>query len=191
MHPSRVERPEQLTLEVRGWSASVTSIVVTVVFVLVVGMLANSVRKNNDRAEGWHRRAVAAEEIVGGLRVVIAERSQALNQRTRQANQLAATLDSSRGALRETKSSVGSLTRRQRQLATDNARVQAELRKLRAQRAALQSVASALSVCSQGLESVAVARSGKPKATPASTQSAVANCDRAQARLTAVLEQQG
>ena len=107
----------------------------TAVFVLVVGMLANSVRKNNDRADDWQRRAVAAEEIAGGLRVVLADRSQALNERTRQANVLADTLASSRGALRETKSSVGTLARRQRQLATDKARVEAELRELRAQRA--------------------------------------------------------
>jgi len=183
MQSSRVERPEQLTIEVGRWSASLTTIVVTIVFVLVVGMLANSVRKNNSRAEDWHRRAVAAEEIVGGLRVVLAERSQALNERTRQANELAATLAPIRGALRETKSSVGSLTRRQRQLATDKARVEAELRNLRA----LRSVASALSACSQSLESIATA---KPKPKPATTQATIASCHRAQARFSAVLEQQ-
>jgi hypothetical protein len=185
MQTSRVERPEQLTIEVGRWSASLTTIAVTLVFVLVVGMLANSVRKNNGRAEDWHRRAIAAEEIVGGLRAVIAERSRTLNQRTRQANLLVATLASSRGALRASKVSVGSLTRRQRQLATDRARAEAELRQLRTQRAALASVASALSACSQGLE--AVAGSGKPKVR----RSAVASCDRAQARFRAVLEQQG
>jgi chromosome segregation ATPase len=179
MQTSRVERPEQLTIEVGRWSASLTTIAVTLVFVLVVGMLANSVRKNNGRAEDWHRRAVAAEEIVGGLKVVIAERSRALNERTRQANQLVATVHSSRGA-------VGTLTRRQRQLATDKARVEAELRKLRAQRSALQSVASALSTCSQGLESLA---SRKPKVKPATARSSIARCDRAQASFRAVLEQ--
>ena len=56
MHPSRAERPTQLYLEVGGRSLSVTSIVVTLVFVLVVGMLANSVRKNNSRADDWQRR---------------------------------------------------------------------------------------------------------------------------------------
>jgi chromosome segregation ATPase len=154
------------------------------VFVLVVGMLANSVRKNNARAEDWHRRAIAAEEIVGGLRAVIAERSRALNQRTLQANRLVATVSSSRGALRKSKVSVGTLARQQRQLASDKARAESELRKLRAQRAALASVASALNACSQGLE--AVAGSGKPK----DRRSAVASCDRAQGRFRAVLEQQ-
>ena len=154
MQSSRVERPEQLTLEVGRFSASVMTIAVTIVFVLVVGMLANSVRKNNDRADDWRRRAVAAEEVVGGLRVVLAQRSQALNQRTRQANELVAVVASSRGALRKTKVSVGALTQRQRQLASEYARAEAGRRKLQAQRAALASVASALSACSQGLASI-------------------------------------
>jgi chromosome segregation ATPase len=186
MQSSRIERPEQLTIEVGRWSASLTTILVTVVFVLVVGMLANSVRKNNDRADDWQRRAVAAEEIVGGLRVVLADRSRALNERTRQANALVDTLASSRGALRATKSNVGSLARRQRQLASDKARVEAELRKLRAQRATLRSVGSALSACSQDLESIATA---KPRPSPATTQSTIASCDRAQARFEAAQEQ--
>ena len=150
MQSSRVERPEQLTLEVGRFSASVTSIAVTIVFVLVVGMLANSVRKNNDRADDWRRRAVAAEEVVGGLRVVLAERSQALNQRTRQANELVADVASSRGALRETKVSVGALTQRQRQLASEYARAETERRKLQAQRAALASVCVGLECVQPG-----------------------------------------
>ena len=104
---SQVERPEQLTLEVGRWSASVMSIAVTVVFVLVVGMLAKSNWANNGRAEDWRARAIVAEEAAGGLRVVLADRSRTLNQRTRQANALIETLASSRGALRQTKSSVG------------------------------------------------------------------------------------
>ena len=184
METSRIERPEQLTLEVGRWSVSVTTLAVTIVFVLVVGMLANSVRTNNGRAEDWRRRAVAAEEVAGGLRVVIADRSRALNQRTRQANVLAATLASSRGALRQTKSSVGELTRQQRQLATDFARAETERRKLQAQRAALTSAASALSVCSQGLASVvANAQRGKPKAELAKAGPLLAECSRARSRL--------
>ena len=95
---SQVEqRPEQLTLEVGRWSASVMSIAVTVVFVLVVGMLAKSNWANNGRAEDWRARAIVAEEAAGGLRVVLADRSRVLNQRTRQANALIETLASSRG----------------------------------------------------------------------------------------------
>ncbi len=192
MQSSRVERPEQLTLEVGRYSASVTSIVVTLVFVLVVGMLANSVRKNNDRADDWRRRAVVAEEAVGGLRLVLSDRSRMLNQRTRQANALVDTLASSRGALRASKASLGTLTRRQRRLANDKARAETERRNLQAQRAALASVGSALSACSQGLGAiVAEARRGKPKAALAKADPQLARCSRARVRLGAVLERAG
>lgn len=186
---SQVERPEQLTLEVGRYSASVMSIAVTVVFVLVVGMLAKSNWTNNGRAEDWRRRAVAAEEVAGGLRVVLADRSRVLNERTRQANALIETLASSRGALRETKSSVGALERRRRQLAGDYARAETERRNLAAQRAALASVASALSACSQGLGAiVAEAQRGKPKVVLGKAGTHLAECGRARARLGAVLE---
>jgi hypothetical protein len=192
MQSSRVERPEQLTLEVGRYSASVTSIVVTLVFVLVVGMLANSVRKNNGRAEDWRRRAVVAEQAVGGLRLVLSDRSRVLNQRTRQANALVDTLASSRGALRASKVSLGTLTRRQRRLASDKARAETERRTLQAQRAALASVASALSACSQGLGAVvSEARRGKPKAVLAKADPQLARCTRARARLGAVLRGAG
>ena len=189
---SQVERQEQLTLEVGRWSASVMSIAVTVVFVLVVGMLAKSNWTNNGRADDWRRRAIAAEEVVGGLRVVLADRSQALNERTRQANVLVATLASSRGALRQTKVNVGSLTRRQRQLASEYARAETERRRLTAQRAALASVASALSACSQGLGAVVTdAQRGKPRAVLAKAKPQLAACSRARADLSAVLERAG
>ena len=192
MQSSRVERPEQLTLEVGRFSASVTSIAVGIVFVLVVGMLANSVRKNNDRADDWRRRAVVAEEAVGGLRVVLAERSRALNQRTRQTNLLIGTLASSRGALRQSKVSLGALERRQRRLASEKARAETERRQLRAQRAALASVASALSACTQGLASaVAEAQRGKAKAVLARTGPQLERCSRARARLGSVLGRAG
>ena len=190
---SQVEqRPEQLTLEVGRWSASVMSIAVTVVFVLVVGMLAKSNWANNGRAEDWRARAIVAEEAAGGLRVVLADRSRTLNQRTRQANALIETLASSRGALRETKSSVGALARQRRQLAGDYARAETARRKLAAQRAALASVASALSACSQDLGGVVTqAQRGKPKAVLATAGPQLAQCSKAQARLRSVLEQAG
>ena len=72
MQSTRAERPEQLTLEVGRWSVSVTTLAVTIVFVLVVGMLLNSNRHNNNRAGEWRHRAIAAEEVAGGLRIVTA-----------------------------------------------------------------------------------------------------------------------
>ena len=189
---SEVERPAQLTLEVGRWSASVMSIAVTVVFVLVVGMLAKSTWTNNGRAEDWRARAIVAEESSGGLRAVLADRSRVLNQRTRQANALIETLASSRGALRETKSSVGALARQRRQLAGDYARAETERRRLAAQSAALASVASALSACSQSLGAVVTdARRGKPKAVLAKAGPQLSDCSRARARLDAALGQGG
>ena len=192
MQSTRVERPEQLTLEIGRWSVSVTTLAATVVFVLVVGMLLNSNRQNNNRAEDWRHRAVAAEEVAGGLRVVIADRSKTLNQRTRQANVLAATLASSRGKLRQSKSRAGALAEQQRQLASDFAQAETSRRNLAAQRAALASVASALSSCSQGLQSVvAAAQNAKPKAELAKAKPFVTQCNRARARLGAVRERAG
>jgi hypothetical protein len=192
MQSSRVERPEQLTLEVGGYSASVISIAVTLVFVLVVGMLLNSVRTNNSRAEDWRRRAVAAEEVAGGLRIVIAERSQALNQRTRQANVLAATLATNRGALQKTKSNAAALSERQRLLASEYARAETERRKLVAQRGALVAAAKALSSCSASLGvAIAQAQQGKPKVVLAETGPQLAQCNRARAKLNATLERAG
>ena len=192
MQSTRVERPGQLALEVGRWSVSVTTLAVTIVFVLVAGMLLNSNRQNNNRAEGWRHRAVAAEEVAGGLRVVIADRSKALNQRTRQANVLAATLASNRGKLRQSKSRAGALAQQQRQLATDFAQAETARRKLTAQRAALASVASALSACSRGLQAVvAAARNGKPKVELARAQPFLEQCSRARARLGAVAESTG
>lgn len=189
MEPTRVERPEQLALEVGRWTVSVTTLAVTVVFVLVVGMLLNSNRTNNNRAEDWRRRAVAAEEVAGGLRVVLADRSKTLNQRTRQANVFAATLASSRGALRQTKSRAGALAQQQRQLASDFAQAETARRKLAAQRAALASVASALSACSQGLQSVvAAAEHGTPKAELAKAEPFLTQCNRARTRLGTALK---
>ena len=190
MQSTRAERPEQLYLEIGRYSVSVTTIVVTIVFVLVAGMLANSVRKSTARAGDWQRRAVAAEEIVGGLRVVLAERSRALNERTRQANRLVATVDSSRGALRESKSSVGELLRDRRRLESDRARAETARRKLQKERAALASVAAALDACSVGLEAL-VAPGGTQKPTAAEKQARLEGCERAREQFRKVMRQTG
>ena len=192
MQSTRAERPEQLTLEVGRWSVSVTTLAVTIVFVLVVAMLLNGNRHNNSRAGEWRHRAIAAEEVAGGLRIVIADRSKALNQRTRQANVLAATLASSRGKLRQSKSRAGALAQQQRQLASDFALAETARRKLSAQSGALASVASALSACSQGLQSVvAAAKNGKPKAELAKARPFLTQCNHARARLGAVQKSAG
>ena len=185
------ELQERRTIELGNWAIEIgepsrATIAVACVVLVLFGILLNSIRQNHGRAEDWRREAIAAKEVAAGLRVVLDQRSRALNRRTLQANELAASLGSSRGALRSTKASVGSLTRRQRQLAAGKAQADAELRKLRAQRRALASVASALSACSSGLE--AVAAQGGKKASP--EPALLEQCNKARTRL-AALERAG
>ena len=179
------------TIELGNWTIEIgnpsrTAVVVTLVVVLLMGILLNSVWQNRGRAEDWRREAVAAEEVAAGLRVVLADRSRELNRRTAQANELVARLDTSRGALRDTKVSVGSLTRRQRELAADNARIETQLRKLTARQATLSSVATALSSCAQSLEAL-VARGGEA----ADKNARLAQCSSARERLAAFRDRIG
>lgn len=173
-----------MELELQGWTVRLA--LGALVLFVVAAPLARAVYTNRDRAEDWHRRAIVAEESVGGLRAVIVERSRALNRRTVQANELVSELHSSRAALRRSKVNVGTLTRRQRELANENARIEKERRALRARQAALETIASKLSVCTKGLDAV----QGKPPRTiSASVSSRLASCRRAGASLDAYLEQ--
>lgn len=113
-----------MELELHGWKVKVALVALVVLVVAVP--LARASKSNKDRAEDWHRRAIVAEEAVGGLRAVIAERSRALNERTLQANRLASQLDSRGLLLEKSKVNVGTLTQRQQQLATENKRLTAE-----------------------------------------------------------------
>jgi chromosome segregation ATPase len=179
-----------MELELQGWKVKLA--LVALVLVVVAAPLARAVDSNRDRAEDWHRRAIVAEESVGGLRVVIVERSRALNRRTVQANQLVTELHSAQAALRRSKVNVGTLTRRQRALANENARMENERRKLQAGQAALETIASKLRTCTKGLGGVVAAVQGKrPRTLSASARSRLASCGRAGARLDAYLEQFG
>ena len=166
-----------MELELQGWKVKLA--LVALAFVVFAVPVARAVKSNKDRAEDWHRRAVVAEESVAGLKVVIAERSRALNRRTLQANQLVSRLDTSRTALRRSKGSVGTLTRRQRRLASENARIEAQRRRLQTRHAALERIASSLRACAPS-----TARGAK-RVTVASR---VASCKRAAARLDTYLE---
>ena len=153
-----------------------------VLVVVVCAPFARASMSNKGRADNWHRRAVIAEEAVGGLRVVIAERSRALNERTLQANQLASRLDSRGMALQKTKVSVGTLTRRQRALTAENAAVRAERNKLRSQLATARALASRLSACSESLSAVVASAKGKKAATvTANARPLVESCRKARA----------
>jgi hypothetical protein len=81
--------------------------------------------------------------------------------------------------LRRSKVSVGTLTRRQRQLAAENARIESERRSLRTRLAALESIGSKLNAC---VKSRAPA---KDKRTVAARQE---TCNRVSASFEAYLE---
>ena len=87
-----------MELELDGWK--VKAALVAVAVVVIAAPFVRATLSNKGRAEDWHRRAVVAEESVTGLRVVIAERSRALNQRTVPAKRLVSDLQSNGTALR-------------------------------------------------------------------------------------------
>jgi chromosome segregation ATPase len=162
-----------MELELQGWKVKVALIAVVVMVVAVP--LARASMSNKGRAEDWHRRAVVAEESVAGLRAVIAERSRALNQRTIQANQLAARLESNGSALQRTKANVGALTRRQSQLADRSARLEKERATLQARVSSLETVGAELDACAR---LVASGTAAAKKKTPAAKTAAAAQTSR-------------
>lgn len=171
-----------MELELQGWKVKL--LLAAMAAVVVVLPFARATMVNHGRAEDWHKRAVVAEESVGGLRAVIAERSRALNQRTIQANTLAARVDANGTALRRTKVSVGALTRRQQELARAYASVVTERNKLRSRLATAERLGSTLSACTKG--------GGAPvqgKRTTAAAKSRLASCKRAGASFDAYLRQ--
>src|SRR5262245_4688906 len=175
-----------MELELQGWKVKAGPIGLLVLVVLAP--IAHAVKSNKDRAEDWHRRAVIAEASVTGLRVVIVERSRALNRRTVQANQLVGRLHSNGVALRRSKVSVGSLTRSQRDLANENVRIESERRRLASQLATLGRFGSTLSACTKSLGVAPGSAKGK-RAAAAVARSRLAGCKKASASFDAYLEQ--
>ena len=91
---------------------------------------------------------------VDGQRVLIGQRTQALNRRTTQVNKLADRLRDTRTALRRSEGYVSTLACRQRELANEKARVEDERRQLQSQQAALETVATDFLSCNNGLVDV-------------------------------------
>ena len=176
-----------MELELEGWKVKVG--LAALAALVLMSPLACAVKANKDRAEGWHRRAVVAEESVGGLRTVIVERSRALNQRTLQANRLVAEVSTKGTALRRTRGDVGALTRRQRELATANARIDSERRRLQTQQARLETIASKLAACTSDL--AAAVGAPRRKAVSAASRARVAACKQVNASLDAYRRQSG
>ena len=176
-----------MEFELNGWK--VKAALIALLVVVVCAPFARASMSNKGRADDWRRRAVVAEEAVGGLRVVIADRSRALNERTLQANRLASRLDSNGMVLEKTKGNVGTLTRRQSELTAENTRVKAERNKLRAQLATAEALARKLNACSQDLTTtLAWSKGKKPAAVAAEAQPLVKSCRDASASFDAYLE---
>jgi chromosome segregation ATPase len=176
-----------MELALEGWK--VKAALIALACLVVAAPFVKATKSNRDRAEDWHRRAVVAEESVGGLRVVIAQRSRALNQRTLQANRLVSELRSSGTVLRRSKSRVGSLTRRQRELASENSRILKERGRLQARLRALEKTSSRLNSCARSLGQ---ASPGKGQRTVAAVRKArLAACRGASASFEAYLERFG
>lgn len=106
---------------------------------------------NEARADDWEQRAFQLERNTEQLNGVLAERSTQLNERTRELNKLATTVTRQQNALTRSESDVESLSRRQRELAAEKARVEDSRAALTLQSSALEGVADALVVCNAGL----------------------------------------
>ena len=179
-----------MEFELNGWK--VKAALIALLVVVVCAPFARASMSNKGRADDWRKRAVVAEEAVGGLRVVIAQRSRALNVRTVQANQLATRFDSRGMALQKTKSSVGTLTRRQRALTNANTRVTSERNQLRSRLATAVALASRLKSCSDSLAAVVASAKGKKAAAiTARAQPLVETCSKASAGFEAYRKQSG
>lgn len=171
-----------MELELQGWKVKLA--LAAMVAAVAVLPFARATIVNRDRAEDWHRRAIAAEESVGGLRAVIAERSRALNERTIQANKLATRADTKGSALRRSRASVAALMRRQLQLSRAYASIVTERNALRSRLATAERLGSALNACAK-----AAAVVGPGKRTTAAARSRLATCTRASAGFDAYLRQ--
>ncbi len=178
-----------MELELTGWKVKLALVALAVLVVAVP--LARASKSNKDRAEDWHRRAIVAEESVAGLRAVIVQRSRALNQRTIQANQLATRVESNGTALQRSKASVGTLTRRQRELASQNARLAKERSRLQARLAGLQRIGVKLDACAKLVGSGAVTKGKTQRSATAAARARAASCSTASASFEAYLRQSG
>jgi len=179
--PGRADVGRAMHVELDGWK--IKAALIGLALLVVAVPFARASHANRSRADDWRKRALVAEESVAGLRVVIVERSRALNQRTRQANELATAARSRGDALRRSKASVGTLTTRQRALAKENASIAKEARALRTQLSSLEAIAAKLDAC-------AVTAGAAPrKAASAPAKARVAQCKRVAASYDAYRKQ--
>ena len=125
--------------------------------VLGLGLIARSLGvtalaySNKARADDWEDRAFTLERHTEQLNGLLIERSTQLNERTSELNGLAAKVQRQQSALTQSESDVASLSRRQRELAAEKARVEDDRAALQLQSRELNSVANAFVACKDGL----------------------------------------
>jgi chromosome segregation ATPase len=129
----------------------VVAVSVAGLLLLAAGWFAYASHANQTSADEWKQRSIELDEQVNGLRTLIGERSAQLNERTRQANRIAANLRSTRAALHRSEGDVSSLARRQRELANDKAQLEDQRRALQQQAGALADIASRYISCKSSL----------------------------------------
>lgn len=116
-----------------------------------IGVLGYLAWTNHDRAGRWQERAATLERNAAALNTLLIERSETLNERTRELNAMAAKVQESQRALRRSESDVATLARRQRELANEKAQVEDARAALAAQASELEDVAAAYVDCKDGL----------------------------------------
>lgn len=133
----------------RGWL--IAAILVALALALALAGVAAVAYSNKSRADRWQERAFRLERNTEQLNGLLIERSTQLSERTRELNRLAAKVTQQQNALSRSESDVASLSRRQRELAAEKARVEDSRAALAVQSTALESVATAFVECKDGL----------------------------------------
>jgi hypothetical protein len=143
--PATPQRPLR-----RRWPLLLAAVVVLLVVAALstTGYLAYS---NKSRADRWEARSLALERNVDELNVVLVERSNALDARTRELNRIARTVKAQQRALRRSEADVSSLSSRQRALAAEKAAVEDSRAGLAIQASSLEDVADGFVDCKDGL----------------------------------------
>lgn len=106
---------------------------------------------NRHRADRWQARSSALQKDLAELNGILVIRSDALDERTAQANDLAEKVKDLEQAVARSENDVRSLERRQRELANEKAQVEDQRGLLEQKSAALNDVAHTYSQCTGGL----------------------------------------
>lgn len=147
---------------------------------------------NKSRAEDWEARVFRLERNTEQLNGLLVERSTQLNERTRELNQLAATVTRQQNALVRSESDVETLSDRQRELAAEKAAVEDSRAALAQQSTVLEGVADTLVACNAGLfELFEYVVAGDRSSADAIVDDVSASCALAESRLAAYRAQYG